>query len=336
VARKRRFSIVAETSRGIPLKQIDVFNGDADGICALQQIRLATPCNSELVTGVKRDINLLGRVEAAEGDRITVLDISLDKNRTALERLLDQGVRIDYFDHHFAGDIPASLNLAAHIDTSADTCTSLIVNHFLNSAHILWAITGAFGDNMHQAAIDAAKPLALSDEQLHGLQHLGECINYNGYGLTLEDLHFAPDELYRHIAPYADPFSFMHESTAFKKLSDGYATDIAQARDVSAHIETEKTCVHILPDQPWARRVSGVYGNELARNHPDRAHALITETDQGFYRVSVRAPLTSKEHADTLCMKFPTGGGRKGAAGINELPTDMFNSFIEAFTATYS
>ena len=318
------------------MRQIDVFNGDADGICALQQLRLANPCESTLVTGVKRDIKLLDRVEAGLSDRVTVLDISLDKNRDALERLLDQDVKIDYFDHHFAGEIPDSSNLAAHIDTSADTCTSLIVNHYLDSAHILWAIAGAFGDNLHQVALNAAKPLELSDQQLQGLQHLGECINYNGYGLTLDDLHFAPDDLFRELHPYADPFAFIHDSASFKKLADGYATDIAQVREVAPHVETGKTCVHILPDQPWARRVSGVYGNELARNHPERAHALITETDQGFYRVSVRAPLTNKEHADTLCMKFPTGGGRKGAAGINELPVAMFDAFVEAFTATYS
>ncbi len=317
------------------MRQIDVFNGDADGICALQQLRLAVPCDSELVTGVKRDIALLDRVEAMKGDRVTVLDISLDKNRPALQRLLDQGAEIDYFDHHFAGDIPDSSRLAAHIDISADTCTSLIVNHYLDNAHLLWAITGAFGDNMHQAARDAARPLALSDEQMHALQHLGECINYNGYGLTLEDLHFAPDTLYRHISPYADPFSFMHESEIFIKLADGYADDIAYARELPIHFADDRVCIHLLPDQPWARRVAGVYGNELARSDPGRAHALITESGS-FYRVSVRAPLNNKEDADTLCMQFPTGGGRKGAAGINELPTAMFDDFIKAFTATYS
>ena len=39
----------------------DLFNGDADGICALTQYRLAFPAESVLVTGVKRDINLLKR-----------------------------------------------------------------------------------------------------------------------------------------------------------------------------------------------------------------------------------------------------------------------------------
>ena len=60
---------------------VDVFNGDADGICALQQLRLAEPIQSVLVTGVKRDINLLQDVQAGKGDEVTVLDISLDKNR---------------------------------------------------------------------------------------------------------------------------------------------------------------------------------------------------------------------------------------------------------------
>jgi hypothetical protein len=318
------------------MRQIDVFNGDADGICALQQLRLAKPLDAQLVTGVKRDINLLDRVPSASDIRVTVLDISLDKNRAGLNRLLEDGVRVTYFDHHFAGEVPDSDNLAAHIDTSADTCTSLIVNRYLNSAHILWAVAGAFGDNLHQAARETAAPLHLSGEQLLDLQHLGECINYNGYGLTLDDLHFTPDALYRHIQPYADPFAFIHESPEFRKLADGYASDIIQVRELAPHFADEKVCVHVLPDQPWARRVSGVYGNELARNHPDRAHALITETDQGFYRVSVRAPLTNKEHADTLCMQFPTGGGRKGAAGVNELPTAMFDAFIKAFSATYS
>ena len=56
----------------------DVFNGDADGICALLQLRLAEPRNSQLITGIKRDIALLDRVDAQSGDQVTVLDISLD------------------------------------------------------------------------------------------------------------------------------------------------------------------------------------------------------------------------------------------------------------------
>ena len=91
----------------------DVFNGDADGICALQQLRLGEPVESRLVTGVKRDISLLEQVDAGQGDQVTVLDISLDKNRTDLQRLLDQGAHVSYYDHHFAGDIPHHAHLWA-------------------------------------------------------------------------------------------------------------------------------------------------------------------------------------------------------------------------------
>lgn len=42
---------------------IDVFNGDADGICALIQLRLANPVESQLITGVKRDIALLQKLK---------------------------------------------------------------------------------------------------------------------------------------------------------------------------------------------------------------------------------------------------------------------------------
>ena len=41
---------------------IDVFNGDADGVCALHQLRLHNPQESRLVTGVKRDTLLLKRI----------------------------------------------------------------------------------------------------------------------------------------------------------------------------------------------------------------------------------------------------------------------------------
>ena len=89
-----------------PMTHFDVFNGDADGICALHQLRLAEPRESELVTGVKRDINLVRRVAAKSGDSVTVLDISLDKNRDELKRVLNEGAAVQYFDHHFAGEIP--------------------------------------------------------------------------------------------------------------------------------------------------------------------------------------------------------------------------------------
>ena len=57
------------------MTHFDVFNGDADGICALTQLRNADPRDTRLVTGVKRDIELVARVEAVAGDVVTVLDV---------------------------------------------------------------------------------------------------------------------------------------------------------------------------------------------------------------------------------------------------------------------
>ena len=85
----------------------------------------------ELITGVKRDTQLLARAEllaAQAGDEITVLDISLKSNAAALAKLLARGVKCQYFDHHAAGMIPVHANLTAHINTAPDVCTSLLVD----------------------------------------------------------------------------------------------------------------------------------------------------------------------------------------------------------------
>ena len=102
------------------MTDFDVFNGDADGICALAQLRNAEPRDARLITGVKRDINLLQRVEPGAGARLTVLDVSLDKNRSDLERALAAGAEVFYCDHHFAGDIPDHPNLHTLINTAPD------------------------------------------------------------------------------------------------------------------------------------------------------------------------------------------------------------------------
>jgi hypothetical protein len=82
--------------------------------------------------------------------------------------------------------------------------------------------------------------------------------------------------------------------------------------------------------------VSGVFANRLASESTDRAHAIFTTNQQGDYTVSVRAPIAKPQGADTLCLKFATGGGRKGAAGINRLPVAEFEQFMACFQAQFS
>jgi len=317
------------------MNNIDVFNRDADGICALHQLRLANPVDSQLVTGVKRDISLVKRVEAQPGDRVTVLDISFDKNRDEVVRVLNAGASVLYFDHHFAGDIPQHSGLETHIDTEPNVCTSLLVNEYLEGAYLPWAVTAAFGDNLFTAAEQAASPLDLSSEQMEQLKLLGTCINYNGYGSSLDDLIYTPEALYRLVSTYADPFVFIHDEPGYANLLEAYKTDLEQASTLVPAYGEETHALYILPDAKWARRVSGIYANNLAHQYPDRAHAILTLKPEGGYVVSVRAPLNNKTGADDLCRQFETGGGRKAAAGINHLPADRYNVFLRAFTAAF-
>lgn len=314
----------------------DIFNGDADGICALLQLRKADPRETTLITGVKRDINLMAKVDAVSGDRLTVLDVSMDKNKDALGKTLAAGAQVFYVDHHFPGDIPEHPMLTSIINEAADVCTAVLVNGHLEGAYLDWAVTGAFGDNLKDTARTLAKGLDISGQDLQSLEALGTYINYNGYGPSIADLHFDPEQLYRKLAVVSGPLEFVSASEDFRKLSEGYRQDMGLAEALQVASASEAAAVYMLPNEAWARRVSGVFSNDLATANPQRAHAVLTEKDNGNYLVSVRAPLTNKQGAAQLCMQFPTGGGRAAAAGINDLPADSLDSFVAAINETYA
>lgn len=315
-------------------KSYDIFNGDADGICALHQLRLDEPRAAELVTGVKRDIGLLERVEANRGDRLTVVDVSMKRNAAALARALEQGARVAYFDHHAPGEVPQHPGLDAHIDTAHDACTSLIVDRHLKGQHRLWAVVGAFGDNLVNAAVRAAQPLALDHTELARLHELGDCLNYNAYGESLEDLHYHPADLYATISRYRDPRRFLFDEPVFGVLKSACAEDLYRAEEVRPHRAGESAVMYLLPDAAWSRRVSGLFGNRLAQAHPKRAHAVAV-AKRGGYTVSVRAPVENPRGASALCEQFETGGGREAAAGINLLPASELDRFVAAFERAY-
>lgn len=313
----------------------DIFNGDADGICALQQLRLEEPRASVLVTGVKRDILLLGRVDAGAGDELTVLDVSLKPNASALERLLARGASCRYFDHHAAGEIPQHANLRTFIDTAPDVCTSLIVDRYLSGRQRIWAVVAAFGDNLVKSAMRSAELLELGPAEIERLRELGECINYNAYGETVDDLYYHPADLFETLSHYRDPRDFIDGEPVFEVLRNAGRDDLDRAGEVEPESGNDKGAVFILPDAAWSRRVSGIFGNHLAQSHPQRAHAVLVKRADG-YTVSVRAAVARPYGADDLCMQFESGGGRKAAAGINLLPEPDLKRFIEAFRAAFS
>jgi len=312
------------------MQTYDVFNGDADGICALIQLRLAEPCDSTLVTGVKRDIALARKVPAESPARVNILDVSLDKNREAVDGLLAAGCSVFYVDHHFPGEtLPDVPGFTALIDTQPTTCTSLLVDQHLGGRFHNWAIAAAFGDNLNAVAEELAAKAGLSGEQTEALKALGVCINYNGYGASVEDLHFHPADLYRAFVQFEDPLDLIaSEPAAWQKLRDGYQLDMAEGLAAPVLNETATSLVVKLPDEAWARRVSGVLGNELANRNPDKACAIVTEKADGACLVSIRAPLNNRTGADDVARQFPTGGGRKAAAGINDLPAEQLDAFV--------
>jgi hypothetical protein len=314
----------------------DIFNGDADGIIALLQLRLAEPKDSELITGVKRDISLLRKVTAKSGDNITVLDISMEKNIDALNQQLAVGAQVLYVDHHRSGDIPTSDLLTAHIDLDANTCTSLIVDELLKGKYHLWAITAAYGDNLIAKGDELATLAGLTSLESEQLKELGTLINYNGYGSHVDDLHYHPKDLYLALLPYQSPFDVITDkSSPFYKLQSAYNRDMENALAIAPRYNGEIFALFELPNETWARRISGVYGNLLANANPSSAHGVLTENKDGTYTVSLRAPLTNKQGAGDICTQFTTGGGRAAAAGVNALPKEDVDKFIEVVEGYY-
>jgi len=314
----------------------DIFNGDADGIIALLQLRFANPIDSQLITGVKRDIQMVQAVNAVQGDTLTVLDISMEKNIEGLNDALTQGASVFYADHHRSGAIPDHPSLETHIDLDANTCTSLIVDKLLAGRYHAWAIAAAYGDNLIAKAEDLAKHAGFSAHQRAQLNEIGTLINYNGYGSSVADLHFDPAKLYRLLLNYPSPLDLISDlGSPFYKLQQAYQDDMHKALSIQAKHKSARFSLFELPNTAWARRISGVYGNLLANQEPDIAHGVLTLNSDGSYLVSLRAPLNNKQGAGELCSQFATGGGRAGAAGINHLPKEMLTTFIKQVESTY-
>jgi hypothetical protein len=161
------------------------------------------------------------------------------------------------------------------------------------------------------------------------LRELGECLNYNAYGESVEDLHFHPAELYRRLRHFADPLVFAARAPEFDLLRRAYAGDLEQARTLPGLQRGEGCIAVFMPDEAWCRRVSGVFANELARVHPEQAIAILVAR-VGGYRVSLRAP----RGIQNLARQFESGSGRERAAGIQFVPERDVERLLELLERT--
>ena len=265
----------------------------------------------------------------------------MEKNIDALHTALAAGASVFYADHHRSGEIPEHAALEAHINTAPNTCTGLIVDYYLKSQNKTssteWAIVAAYGDNIIHVADEYCRQADLTSEQQELLRQLGTAMNYNGYGSDEADLYYTPADLFKVAVKYSTPFNFIDgEPEVFKTLTEGYAEDMTKGLSIQPDRADEHAAMITLPNEAWARRVSGVLGNELANQHPVRAHAILTEVpgkpDQ--YQISIRAPKDNPSGADQIATQFG-GGGRKNAAGISEIDQASVKHFWQILKDTY-
>lgn len=313
-------------------RRFHVCNGDADGLCAVQQWRLHDPAPAALLTGLKRDIALLQRVPPDGADEVLVCDLSVQRNLGPLQALLDAGARVRYFDHHFAEHVPIHDKLEVHLDADPQMCTSLLMDRFLGGRFHAWALVGAYGDALTAVAHRRAAAVGLDADRRDVLRRLGEAINYNAYGDDLRDVRIAPSALLRVMARHEDPFEMAAREPIVEELDRQRRDDLRLAFAIEPTVQTAQARAVVLPDAAWSRRVVGCLANELAAASPRQAQAVFRRRPDAAFVVSVRAPRVAPRGADVLCARFG-GGGRAAAAGIDGLPAASFEPFVEAFAA---
>lgn len=318
-----------QAAAGLP--SYDVFNGDADGLCALHQLRMAQPRDSHLITGVKRDIELLRNLPCEQALDVTVLDVCFDRNTPQVRALLDSGGTVRYFDHHAASTLFEHPRLHASIDRSADVCTALLVDRHLEGRYRHWAIVGAFGDNLLKVARPLAEQQGLGVQQIAQLEHLGMLLNYNAYGEAVDDLHLHPLQLYAALHRFEDPFDFIATSEDYALLHAGYEEDQQRLTSLQPTLQDTQGEIFVLSGETWARRLSGSLANQRVAAGNGRAVSVLTPRSDGGYLVSVRVTEKCSAGADELCRRYPGGNGRRAAAGIDRLPETSLNTFFADF-----
>ena len=277
------------------------YNGDADGICSMVQWGLVYGIEGHRVTGVKRDIELLERVNPNPDDEIIVMDISLARNHARAVELSTQGFDITWFDHHLAGE-PID-GITTNIDTSANVCTAVIVEKFLGLESD-WAQVALHGDGL---SVHSSKP---------EFKELGELLNYNGYGADLSDLHFHPDELLLLCLQAKTPQNFM-DTQAFMTLKNGFESDLSNAINIEP-----RNGYYLLPNESWARRVVGVMAHRINESG-DGPHVIAIDKGETL-QVSIRG----SEGIGEICKMFG-GGGRATAGGIDALPKSEITALMK-------
>lgn len=337
-----------------------IFNGDADGIVAQHILGLEIGSPDTRITGRKRDIELLRLAPPMERGSIHVMDVSLSRNRDALTALLPVmdkgGLGVTWYDHHDPGEPPAHPALTLNINQAPETCTAVIVNAVTGHRHPLWAAMGAYGDNLSATASALASAGGASSHEAALLRRVGVLLNYNAYGDEPGDALFDPDELAARMAGIPSALDLCWEQSLIAPLAARFDEDRELFHQLAPLVESASACAYLVPDEAFARRYGATWANERVMQKPSEALAVIHPRKDGTYTVSIRSPRNwrtadamegreamgahagadgSVRSAAELAREFPTGGGRKLAAGIDVLPADQLQRFTDRFREFY-
>ena len=227
----------------------------------------------------------------------------------------ERASRVRYFDHHFAGDIPAHPALEAHIDLSPERlhqrCSSIATWKGRSGR---WAIAGAFGDSLTDEAArwprrrarrrDAARAQgARRRDQLQRLRR---------------DHRRPARAAGRACGRDAARTRTRWSSRARRRRSDGWPTgsadDMEQARRLEPWRQKRRArCVFVLPDAAWARRASGT----LANDRPRRTTAARSPSCRRrrraaiWFRCACRATRRCRRRRSAAGFRRAAGGGRR-------------------------
>jgi hypothetical protein len=314
--------------------RVFLFNGDADGIVAQHILGMQLGQPELRITGLKRDIQLLSKLPILDSADLHALDISLRSNEDAIPALLaKENIHLTWYDHHDPGEGITHPRLVQHIHQAPGMCTGAIVNAVCGRRFPLWAAMAAFGDNLPVTAEALAKEGRASLEEVKLIQKTGILLNYNAYGEQPEDVLFQPATLAQEISRFTAAQEFCQQNSIFTPLENQFNSDEAHFHDLKPLIQNPCAMAYLVPAEAWARRFSATWANQTVLENPLQALAIIHLRSDGNYLVSIRAPrgqVRAPSAAD-LAAEFPTGGGRKLAAGINNLPSDDFNRFLNRF-----
>jgi len=270
-------------------------------------------------------------VQGGPGDSCTVLDVSLDVNRAGLLALLAAGVSVRYFDHHFAGEIPQHPRLEAHLDADAKVCTSILVDRHLGGRFRPWAAVGAFGDSLVEQGRRLSQEAGLTPEAASRLAELGVAINYNDYGESIADLHVPPVDLAAEMLRFADPLQFAATSATFHRLAQGFREDMEQAKRLEPACQRPGRLCTNCRTQPG--RVAAAAPSPMT--WPRRTRETPSPSSRKRPAAAIwfpcACPANPRYRPRSFCRRYPTGGGRRTAAGINHLPAGELEAFKTAF-----